>query len=125
MSPGHRFVTFTLLLLFIACFFLLPLGADGEGNAAGPLAANNSAELQQAAQPGQSANQQSPANDAEPPFPVVEHGKWGYMDKTGKIVISPTYYDAHPFIEGLAPFSRSPSSAGRPYGSNLLARPAM
>ena len=45
---------------------------------------------------------QSPAIEAGPLFPVKDHGKWGYMDSTGKLVISPTYYDAYPFSEGLA-----------------------
>ncbi len=58
--------------------------------------------LRQAAQPGQTADQQSPANETGPLFPVGEHGKWGYIDKTGKIVIPLHYYLAYPFSEGLA-----------------------
>jgi WG containing repeat len=41
-------------------------------------------------------------SETDPLFPVKEHGKWGYMDKSGKLVISPDYYDAYPFTEGLA-----------------------
>src|SRR2546429_5235160 len=42
--------------------------------------------FQQAADP-QSAEPKPTANDTDPLFPIVEHKKWGYMDKNGKIVI--------------------------------------
>ncbi len=35
-------------------------------------------------------------------FPIKKDGKWGYIDKTGKIIIDPQYDDAWPFSEGLA-----------------------
>jgi hypothetical protein len=45
---------------------------------------------------------QSPADGIAPLFPVVEHGKWGYIDKTGRIVIPLQYHFAYRFSEGLA-----------------------
>ncbi len=35
-------------------------------------------------------------------FPVERDGKWGYIDKSGKIAIQPKYEDAEFFSEGLA-----------------------
>ncbi|MBA4389174.1 MAG: hypothetical protein C0404_14470 [Verrucomicrobia bacterium] len=35
-------------------------------------------------------------------FPVVQGGKWGYMDKTGKLAIKPQYECAWDFSDGLA-----------------------
>ncbi|MEM6328017.1 MAG: WG repeat-containing protein [Bacteroidota bacterium] len=35
-------------------------------------------------------------------FPMVEAGQWGYMDRTGQVVISPLYDFASDFSEGLA-----------------------
>ena len=35
-------------------------------------------------------------------FPIVKDGKWGYMDKAGKVVIEPQYDGAGDFSEGLA-----------------------
>jgi len=57
--------------------------------------------------PGQDAepqgdNAKTSAKENDPLFPVVEHRKWGYMDKTGKIVIAPQYHNAYPFTEGIA-----------------------
>src|SRR6266480_225689 len=104
MILRHRFATFSLLL-FGASFLFRPLQATGERAAGRPLAesltASNSARLRQAAQPGQTASPQSHADEVGPLFPVEEHGKWGYIDKTGKIVIS-RYDFAKSFSEGLA-----------------------
>lgn len=36
-------------------------------------------------------------------FPVVQNGKWGYINKIGKIIIKPQYGYAKHFSEGLAP----------------------
>jgi len=33
---------------------------------------------------------------------ISENGKWGYIDKTGKVVLAPNYYSAQDFSEGLA-----------------------
>ena len=35
--------------------------------------------------------------------PVSIKGKWGFMDRTGKLVIEPQFEDAEDFSEGLAP----------------------
>jgi len=106
MHPRRRFATFSLLLLLTACFLCWPLWATDRRTAAGALAeslaAHNSAGLSQAAQSGQAAGSQSPANDPGPLFPVVKDGKWGYIDRTGKIVIPLQYSDAYEFSEGLA-----------------------
>src|ERR1700758_2078698 len=101
MSSRHRFATFSLLL-FSVCFLFLPLWFACEGPSARLPAAKTSSELQQGTQPGQAAAPQSPTNDVGPLFPVVAHGKWGYIDKSGKIVIPLQYYFAYPFSEGLA-----------------------
>jgi len=85
-----------MLLLLSGCFLCWPLWATGDRIAAGPLAEPLTA------QPGQTAGPQSSANETGPLFPVGEHGRWGYIDKTGKIVIPLQYYLAYPFSEGLA-----------------------
>jgi hypothetical protein len=102
MNSLPRLITFSLLLLFSVCFLFRPLQATDERAAAGPLTANNSAGVQEAAAPVHAEDSQPGASEAKPLFPVVEHGKWGYMDKAGKIVIPPQYYDAGPFKEGMA-----------------------
>ena len=33
-------------------------------------------------------------------FRVVVSGKWGYIDKTGKVKISPQFEDAQDFVDG-------------------------
>lgn len=38
--------------------------------------------------------------------PVVKDGKYGFVDKKGKIVIIPKYEDAQNFSEGLAPIKK-------------------
>ena len=35
-------------------------------------------------------------------FTVRQEGKWGYIDRTGKLVIAPQYDEAWEFSEGLA-----------------------
>jgi hypothetical protein len=35
-------------------------------------------------------------------FPVIQGGKWGYIDKSGKIVIKPQFDAAYPFYDGIA-----------------------
>ena len=35
-------------------------------------------------------------------FPVKQNGKYGYMDRTGKIVMNPQFGEAGYFSEGLA-----------------------
>ena len=35
-------------------------------------------------------------------FPVVQNGKWGFIDKTGKIVINQKFDKVSPFEEGLS-----------------------
>src|SRR6266478_3093955 len=106
VNPRSRLATFSLLLLFAAFFVFRPLSATDERAAGRPLAewlpAHNSEKLQQAAQPGQTADLQSPTDESSPLFPVREHGKMGYMDKTGKVAIPPQYHVALPFFDGLA-----------------------
>src|SRR5258708_1071867 len=106
MNTRPRFATFSLLLLFSACFLFWPLQPPGDRIATGSLAesfiAPNSGGLPQAAQPGQATGPESSVDEIGPLFPVEEHGKWGYIDKTGKIVISPQYYRAYAFHEGMA-----------------------
>jgi hypothetical protein len=45
------------------------------------------------------------AEAKEPPslFPIEQNGRCGYIDKTGKVVIEPLYYECEKFSEGLAP----------------------
>ncbi|MEO0020342.1 MAG: WG repeat-containing protein [candidate division WOR-3 bacterium] len=55
-----------------------------------------------------SCGQQSKAPTAKPKkghaglFPVKVKDKWGYIDKTGNLVINPQFDDAWSFSEGLA-----------------------
>jgi hypothetical protein len=94
---------FHLPLIFVAlclCGFLRPSGEPGFGQTiAGSVAAHDLTEIQQGAD-AQSADPKTSADDTDPLFPIVQHGKWGYMDKTGKVVIAPQYYNAYPFTEG-------------------------
>ncbi len=39
---------------------------------------------------------------SSPLFPIFQDGKYGYIDKTGKIVINPQFTDSSSFSEGLA-----------------------
>ena len=106
MNSRPRLPVFSLLSLLVCCSLCGPLWATGERTAAGPLAepltAQDSAGLRQAPEPVQAAGPQSYANETSPLFPVVEGGRWGYIDKTGRIVIPPQYDSADPFFEGLA-----------------------
>ncbi|HEX8564620.1 MAG TPA: WG repeat-containing protein [Pyrinomonadaceae bacterium] len=43
-------------------------------------------------------------NQSEVFRPIQENGKWGYVDKNGKVVIQPQFYWAEEFSEGLAAF---------------------
>lgn len=45
-------------------------------------------------------------------YPVQVNGKWGYINKTGKIVIKPTYAWADEFHEGVATVETIDDSAG-------------
>ena len=44
-----------------------------------------------------------PAAGSAPLFPVVQGGKWGYVDRAGRVVVSPRFDEAERFSEGLAP----------------------
>ena len=35
-------------------------------------------------------------------FPVIQNGKWGYIDRNGKLVIKPQFDAAYPFSDGVA-----------------------
>lgn len=36
-------------------------------------------------------------------FPIVEQGRWGFIDSAGRVVIQPHFAQVQPFSEGLAP----------------------
>jgi WG containing repeat len=40
--------------------------------------------------------------DSQSLLPIVQNGKWGYIDRTGKLTISAQFEEAGPFSEGLA-----------------------
>jgi hypothetical protein len=45
-----------------------------------------------------------PARGGEPSLlPILEDGKWGFVDRKGEVVVSPRFDRAEPFSEGLAP----------------------
>jgi hypothetical protein len=67
-----------------------------------PLAMTNWATPQDSPSGGGAVSAQRLYTDSEPLFRVVQNGKWGYMDKTGKVVIPPSYEDAYPHNEGYA-----------------------
>jgi hypothetical protein len=60
--------------------------------------------------------------------PIATKGKWGFMDRTGKLAIEATFEDAESFSEGLAPVKvRSektiwcpPDAAGNRSGSTMM-----
>lgn len=39
---------------------------------------------------------------AGPLFQIIRNGKWGFMDRTGRVVIAPAFADEHDFFHGLA-----------------------
>jgi len=39
---------------------------------------------------------------ADPFFQIVRHNKWGFMDRTGRIVVHPAFADERDFFHGLA-----------------------
>jgi hypothetical protein len=41
-------------------------------------------------------------SDPQPLFRVIQNGTWGYIDKSGKLVIPAQFEDAYPFSEGFA-----------------------
>jgi len=49
-----------------------------------------------------SYGQQKKADESTPLFSIEQNGKWGFIDKTGKIVIEPKFDIAWDFSEGLA-----------------------
>jgi hypothetical protein len=92
-------------LFFVVFFLCWPFRSTNERNlrqpVAEPVTRDNSMEFQQGADP-QSPGAKSSSSDSEPLFPIVENRKWGYMDRMGKVVITPIYYNAYPFTEGIA-----------------------
>src|SRR5277367_3219286 len=102
---NSRFSSITALPLcliwVLACWPLRPTDQRNlDPSKTEVLATDGSTGLQQA-QDSRTADPQTATKDADPLFPVVEHRKWGYMDKTGKLVIAPKYYNAFPFTEGM------------------------
>jgi WG containing repeat len=94
MNSRPRFPVFSLPTLVVCGSLCGPL--------AEPLTAQNLAGLRQTAELVLAAGPQSCTNETSPLFPVVERGRWGYMEKTGRIAIPPQYENADPFFEGLA-----------------------
>jgi hypothetical protein len=41
-------------------------------------------------------------------FPIKQLDKWGFIDRTGKLVIPPQFFHARNFSDGLAPVWLSP-----------------
>jgi hypothetical protein len=41
-------------------------------------------------------------DEAENLFPVIKGGKWGYINRSGKLAIKPQFDAAHPFYDGIA-----------------------
>ncbi|MGL4375735.1 MAG: WG repeat-containing protein, partial [Microcoleaceae cyanobacterium] len=35
-------------------------------------------------------------------FPILKNGKWGFIDKNGKVIVKPKYDEVRNFSEGLA-----------------------
>jgi len=106
MNLQSRIAAFSLSLLFTGCFFSWPsrganerVGGQPFANAINPLLPASPRQDEAA---GQDANSKASSNEADPLFPVVEGGKWGYIDKTGKIVIPPQYYSVREFSDGMA-----------------------
>jgi len=96
-----RLCLFLAALLSAGAYGRLPIESP-ERESADALAVATSARLQEVGSPYSVGSAQSPANETDPLFPVLKGGKWGYIDKTGKMVIQPVYYYAYPFVEGLA-----------------------
>ncbi len=47
-----------------------------------------------------SYGQQKKTDESTPLFRIEQNGKWGFIDKTGKVVIEPQFDDAWLFREG-------------------------
>lgn len=45
---------------------------------------------------------QGAAGETSKLFPIIQNGKWGYIDKSGNIIIKPQFDHASHFSEGLA-----------------------
>ena len=102
MNSPLRLTTLGLLLLCTGYFPCQHLWATGNRAAAGPPIEPLTAQDSGLAQADKGTGLQSSADDADPLFPVEEHGKWSYIDKTGKIVITLQFYFAQGFHEGMA-----------------------
>ena len=98
MNLRTRLPTCSVPLVLIGCLLCSLIWAAAAGSPRPPSPAG----LCQAAQTSRTASPQSDDVESAPLFPVVDHGKWGYIDKTGKMVIQPAYLDAYPFDEGVA-----------------------
>ena len=51
---------------------------------------------------GESKEAQKAIDELPPLYPVLKLGKWGYMNKSGEIVIKPKFEYTHEFTEGMA-----------------------
>ena len=59
-----------------------------------------------------------------PLFPIVKDGKWGYIDRTGKIAVSPRFDEAGRFSEGLAPVRLGKQRGYADTSGDVVLRPA-
>ena len=96
-----------MLLAVLTVFLLIALGiagvacsgAAGSGNAkTGKISPTTS---ERTSDSPSSAGVTRPASSPAVLFPVKVNGKWGYIDRTGKMVIAPQFDLADPFSEGL------------------------
>ena len=118
MNPGLSSLTVPPLFLiwFLASWPLSPADQRTPDHSKIEAVSMDVSMGSQQPQDSQSDDTQTATQDADPLFPVVEHHKWGYMNKSGKLIIAPKYYNAFPFTEGIGrvePFAVLQSKAVR------------
>jgi len=55
------------------------------------------------------------ANEQKTLYPIIKNGKWGFIDRTGQVVIEPAFDDAWPFENDLAVIRKGDEKTGK-YG---------